>query len=94
MKKFSFSATGLIFSCFFILLACSAQQVGPINVDADGVALKGYDPVAYFILGRPHKGQKEFHYEWGNGTWLFSGREHLQMFQQDPEKYAPQYGGY
>ncbi len=94
MKKFSFSASGLIFSWIFILLACSNQQVSPINVDAAGIALKGYDPVAYFTLGRPLKGQKEFHHEWANATWLFSDSEHLQLFRQDPEKYVPQYGGY
>jgi len=93
MKKFSFFITVLTCSWLFALLACSAR-IAPINVDADGIALKGYDPVAYFTVGHPVKGQKEFQYEWQGGIWLFASREHLAMFQESPEKYAPQYGGY
>ena len=43
---------------------------------------------------RPVKGQKEFQLEWQGARWLFASREHLAMFQENPEKYAPQYGGY
>jgi YHS domain-containing protein len=93
MKKLSFCLTTIICSWIFILLACSAQ-IAPINVDANGVAIKGYDPVAYFTLDRPVKGQKEFQYEWKNAKWLFASQEHLTLFQENPEKYVPQYGGY
>ena len=50
MKKLSLFATVLLCSWVFTLPACSAQ-IAPINVDADGIALKGYDPVAYFTMG-------------------------------------------
>ena len=93
MKKLTFFITVLTCACLFTLPACSAR-ITPINVDADGIALKGYDPVAYFTVGRPLKGQKEFQHEWQGGRWFFSSREHLAMFQESPEKYAPQYGGY
>jgi YHS domain-containing protein len=93
MKKLSFFVAVLICSWVLTLLACSTQ-IAPINVDADGIALKGYDPVAYFTKGRPVKGHKEFQHEWQGGKWLFANREHLTMFQQNPAKYAPQYGGY
>ena len=93
MKKFSFFITVLFCSCFVILFACSARTA-PVNVDADGVALKGYDPVAYFTMGQPVKGQEEFMHEWQGARWLFSSSEHLALFQENPEKYAPQYGGY
>ena len=93
MKKlFLYFTTSLLF-LFFLLPACSAQ-IHPINVDADGVALKGYDPVAYFTDGRPVKGRQEFQQEWQGAKWLFASREHLAMFQENPDKYAPQYGGY
>ncbi len=45
-------------------------------------------------MGGPVKGQKEFQQEWQGATWRFSSQEHLALFQANPEKYAPQYGGY
>ena len=93
MKKLSLCITVLFWFWIFILPACSGQ-IRAINVDADGVALKGYDPVAYFTMGRPVKGQKEFQHLWQGAKWFFATREHLAMFQENPAKYAPQYGGY
>ncbi len=57
-------------------------------------ALDGYDAVAYFTEGRPARGSSEFEAEWRGATWRFSSREHQEAFQIDPERYAPQYGGY
>ena len=93
MKRFSFLITVLFCSLTYTFLACSAR-IAPINVDPEGVALKGYDPVAYFTLAGPVKGRKELQYGWHGANWLFSSQEHLDMFQENPEKYAPQYGGY
>ncbi|BBM89483.1 hypothetical protein COTS27_01183 [Spirochaetota bacterium] len=56
--------------------------------------ISGYDTVAYFTQGTPTKGSKEHSYVWKDATWLFSSSEHLELFKADPEKYAPQYGGY
>ena len=58
------------------------------------LAIRGYDTVAYFTLGEATKGSKEFEYEWMGATWRFSSAEHLALFEAEPEKYAPQYGGY
>ena len=66
----------------------------PINANWQGLAVKGYDPVAYFVLGRPVKGKKEFEVEWSGAKWRFAEAGHLNMFKADPETYAPQYGGY
>ncbi|MGB5883873.1 MAG: hypothetical protein WBG28_07230 [Desulfobulbales bacterium] len=85
MKKFSLSLTAVIYTWSFILIACSAP-IAPINAGADGVALKGYDPVAYFTLGLPVKGQKEFQFEWKNAKWLFANIEHLTLFQENPAR--------
>jgi hypothetical protein len=93
MKKPQFSLSALFVIWTITLIACS-DQLPPINVDADGVALKGYDPVAFFTLGHPEKGQKEHTLEWNNAKWLFSSQGHRAMFQEDPARYAPQYGGY
>jgi YHS domain-containing protein len=72
--------------------ACTSAK-GPINAK-NGIAIKGYDTVAYFTEGKPVKGKEEFSLEWKGAKWLFSSREHLELFEKSPEKYAPQYGGY
>jgi YHS domain-containing protein len=75
------------------LAACSSS-VTPVNVTPDGIAIKGYDPVAYFTDGGPVKGKQEFRYEWEGAKWLFASAGHRDLFKADPGKYAPQYGGY
>ena len=65
-----------------------------INKNWEGLAIKGYDPVAYFTLGGPVKGKSEFEYKWEGAKWRFSTSKHLNLFTSNPEKYAPQYGGY
>lgn len=59
-----------------------------------GKAIKGYDPVAFFKESKPVKGSDKFQYKWKEATWFFSSNENLEAFKTDPEKYAPQYGGY
>jgi YHS domain-containing protein len=60
----------------------------------DGFAIRGYDPVAYFTLGEPKKGDEKISFSWQGAMWLFSSEQHKTLFVQQPEKYAPQYGGY
>jgi hypothetical protein len=59
-----------------------------------GVAIKGADPVAYFTEGKPVIGQKKFESEWKGARWRFASAQNRDMFVADPEKFAPQYGGY
>jgi YHS domain-containing protein len=59
-----------------------------------GVAIMGYDTVAYFTEGRAMKGSEEFAYDWLGTPWYFANAKHREMFAADPAKYAPQYGGY
>ena len=93
MKKLTLSLTAVVCTCAFIIIACSAP-IAPINVDKEGIAIKGFDPVAYFTLNRPTKGQKTFQFEWNNAKWLFANNEHRTLFQENPGKFVPQYGGY
>jgi YHS domain-containing protein len=58
------------------------------------VVLKGYDPVAYFTDGRPTKGDPKYAYDWDEGRYYFANAGNRDMFAGDPEKYAPQFGGY
>ena len=57
-------------------------------------AIEGYDPVAYFTQGKPVKGSDEFEYAWRGGNWRFASQDSLERFRADPEKFAPQYGGW
>ncbi len=59
-----------------------------------GVAIKGYDPVAYFTEGKAMKGSEEFAYDWVGTPWHFANATHRDLFSADPARYAPQYGGY
>jgi YHS domain-containing protein len=61
---------------------------------SSGVALKGYDPVAYFKSGAPAKGSAEFSLDWGGAKWHFASAENQQAFEKSPESYAPQFGGF
>jgi hypothetical protein len=58
------------------------------------LAIKGYDPVAYFILGKPVRGLPEFEYEWDEHRYRFARAEHLELFKADPVHYAPQFAGF
>jgi YHS domain-containing protein len=60
----------------------------------DGVAIRGYDPVAYFDQGEPVEGSAEHSLAWRGVTWHFASADHRSAFEQNPEKYAPAYGGY
>lgn len=64
------------------------------TIGSPGVAIKGYDPVAYFKDGGPRKGSKEFSVKYKGATWHFANAENKAAFTADPEKYAPVYGGY
>jgi hypothetical protein len=58
------------------------------------VALRGYDPVAYFTDGRPEKGSDAHWFAFDDAVYLFRTAEHRAMFAADPERYAPQYDGF
>jgi YHS domain-containing protein len=73
----------------------------PINTLKDSffssrtdTAINGYDTVAYITLNKPVKGLDNLAYEWMGAKWRFSTQAHLDLFKANPEKYAPQYGGY
>ena len=77
-------------------LAATAFAAGTPSVMAADVplAIKGYDPVAYFTLGKPTKGTPEFAYDWDDHRYLFVSAEHRDRFKAAPVRYAPQFGNY
>ncbi len=78
-----------------LLSASAAAALSPVNQSLlGGVAIDGFDPVAYFTDGRPVEGSKAYTFEWRGATWRFASAAHRDLFAAAPEKYAPQYGGY
>ena len=86
-----------------LMIAASPALVFPLAAAAEppvytdlfsDVAVQGYDPVAYFTAGKPIKGEKAFTAEFNGATFRFVSAANRDAFLADPEKYAPQYGGY
>jgi len=77
-----------------VFLPAIARAEKPINATLFGVAIKGYDPVAYFTDAKPVKGESNLSFEWMGATWRFANAAHRESFKAAPEKYAPQYGGF
>lgn len=75
-------------------LAAPALAAGPANLDGHGVAIHGYDPVAYFVESKPMKGTAERSATAHGATYWFASDKNLELFKADPSKYEPQYGGY
>ncbi|WP_286265711.1 YHS domain-containing (seleno)protein [Thalassotalea atypica] len=78
------------------LLVSSLTFAANIEVNANGndLALKGYDTVSYFTKGAPTKGSNKFTAAYNGAIYQFSSAENRDLFQTEPSKYAPQYGGY
>jgi len=70
------------------------EKSGLFSYKPSGVAIRGADTVAYFTEGKPVQGSDEFTTRWNGATWKFASQKHLDLFIENPEKYAPQYGGY
>ena len=78
-----------------LMLSCIPALADQVNTGYfGGVAIMGYDPVAYFTEGRAMKGSEAFSYDWLGTPWQFASSKHRELFIGDPAKYAPQYGGY
>ena len=77
-----------------ILFTSSGMAFDEVNTTFFGVAIKGYDTVAYHTEGRAVKGKSKFSHKWNDAKWYFSRAENRDLFTADPERYAPQYGGY
>lgn len=97
MKTFqSLQALALAAATVISLAAAeSASAAKPVNTTFfGGKAIEGYDAVAYHTQKKAVKGSKTHSYKWKGANWYFSSAAHLDLFKQDPNKYAPQYGGY
>ncbi len=84
----------LILCALMAVGLAAAAKADEIYTNWRGLAIKGYDPVAYFTAGRPVEGDSDFEFEWRDATWRFASAENRDLFAANPEKYAPQYGGF
>ena len=89
----SFRKIAPVAALFLCATSALAGKVDPIYKDGDR-AIRGYDPVAYFIQQKPVKGSEQFKYSWMGATWLFASAENRDKFATNPAEFAPQYGGY
>lgn len=84
----------IIAALAFGLAAVGLRAEKPVNTGWGGVAIKGYDAVAYFTEAKPVEGSATFEFEWNGAKWRFVSAANRDLFSAAPEKYAPQFGGY
>ena len=93
-RRLFLSRAALACAAVTTLGALPAMPARAAAFSEGGLAIRGYDPVAYFEDGAPVRGSAEFE-TWHDGaTWRFASAENLAAFEADPARYAPQYGGY
>lgn len=71
-----------------------AMASKPPVFSSGGIAINGFDPVAYFTMSKPVKGDAALSSDWNGASLLFSSAESKATFDADPETYTPKYGGY
>src|SRR5215472_17509868 len=77
-----------------VALPLAAQTKTLLNLDKNGVAIQGSDPVAFFTDGKPVKGKPELAARHNGALYYFASKEHRDLFKADPTKYEPAFGGY
>jgi hypothetical protein len=75
-------------------MPASADGRKPLATDTDHVAIQGYDTVAYFTDGKAIKGSSAFESVWEDAKWRFASAAHRDLFIANPDRYAPQFGGF
>jgi len=90
-----------LFFIAFVVSFIMAKKISPIGLKLwgdinhnSGIAIDGYDPVAYQTISKATLGSSQYKYHWHGTDWHFSSKENMSLFKSSPKKYAPQYGGY
>ena len=85
-------------SAIRLSLLAAASALGPSiasrAAEPAPLAIKGYDPVAYFTAGRPVPGSPDIELEWDESRYRFSSVENRELFKADPVRYAPQFANF
>lgn len=91
---YNYFARLILLSVSFIFVGLSVSFAGPVYKSKEGIAINGYDAVAYFTESKPVKGSGVHALVHRDATWLFSSAENLEAFRSDPKRYEPKYGGH
>lgn len=78
-----------------LIVSCSQQEVSQDPIfNVEGIAIDGYDPVAYFEQGEAKKGVESESLDYKGLKYFFSSTKNRKFFEENPEKYLPKYGGW
>ena len=89
-----FSRRAAVFGLLYLATAATVGSAASPAAAEAPLAIKGYDPVAYFTDGKPTPGRPGLEYQWDEHTWRFASADHRDRFKADPVRYAPQFGNY
>lgn len=92
MKKLAILTT----IAFTFLISCSSESETPKGevYEVEGIALAGYDPVAYFVQSEAKIGTEQSSVDYNGLTYYFSSSKNKALFEANPEQYLPEYGGW
>ncbi|WP_417451588.1 YHS domain-containing (seleno)protein [Kordiimonas sp.] len=98
-KRSVVAAVGLALAATTLTISTPSYAVvetatSEVNTDVQGLAMQGYDPVAYFTSGGPMKGDKKYAVRHTGGTYYFASAKNKAAFMANPDHYLPQYGGF
>lgn len=77
-----------------VLAVAIAHSAELVNVDKAGLALQGYDPVAFFVEGKAIPGNPAITASHQGAIYRFSSEQHREAFGKDPNRFAPAFGGF
>lgn len=77
-----------------VLVLATGLHAQKVNTSWTGLAIDGYDPVAYFTERKPVKGDRQFEHQYNGAKYRFASAANRDLFAKNPEKYAPQYGAF
>ncbi len=83
----------IVIGLLIVSFQCFAAEP-PVFTGRGEFAINGYDAVAYHKQQKPVKGNSEFTAQWNGAKWRFNSDENRSLFESDPERWAPRYGGY
>ncbi len=83
----------IVIGLLIVSFQCFAAEPPVFNGRGE-FAINGYDAVAYHKQQKPVKGNSEFTAQWNGAKWRFTNDENRSLFESDPERWAPLYGGY
>jgi YHS domain-containing protein len=78
----------------FLATPLLADTKALLNLDKNGLALQGFDPVAFFTQNKPVKGKPEFKSTYNSANYYFASGENKALFDKEPAKFEPAYGGF